>query len=428
MDGPTIERVIEEADRRAERLIGWMRISVALALGVVFAAFVVGASPPDDPIILAQLMLARLTLVTCLVIGVAALVVSTKRLYRPLYAYVFVAADVGFVLMSLSIALGNTNTAPAFAPLLPSMWLVPLILALNALRYRAGVQAFGGALLVVGLVTLGFLEPPPAAFPTTNLMQTPPNVMRLAMITAASAVLFLAVRRARGTLARAVAEERGRREIGRYLPPQVASLIAGGDEAITGGRRQEVVVLFVDIRAFTARSEAAAPEAVSAFLATYRTLIVEAANACGAIVDKFVGDGALLVFGIPEPREDDRAKALLCASTILGAVEAWSARRVAAGEDGVAIGIGVHAGEAFVGALESAGRLEFTVLGDAVNVAARLEEATKKFQASALASAAVVAGVDAKALGVALENVGPVMLRGRSERVAAFAIAPPREL
>lgn len=414
--------LIREAERRAERLIGVLRIFVALALAVVFNAAVVGTAPTDDPVLMRQLELARMTIGVCVLIGIAAILLSSERRHRMWFAYGFVAADVSFVVASLMLALRNIGLESSFVAALPTIWLAPLVLSFNALRYSAGVQVFGGVLLIAGLIGLGVLAPVKTATLVErglDMFQTPPNTMRLAMIAVTCVVLSVAVLRARRLLYYALYEERQRRRLSAYMPPQVADLIAERSQAdLRQGRRQMVSILFIDIRGFTARTEPMAPPDVGAFLAKYRNILRNAADAHGAVIDKFMGDGAMIVFGIPEPQKDDAVRAARCADAICAAVADWSESFEAAGEAPVRIGIGMHHGEAFVGAIGDDARLEFTVIGDAVNVASRLEEATKTLQAVVVASFDFVEA--SAGSGDRWRDSGEIAVRGRSAPVRAF--------
>jgi adenylate cyclase len=148
-------------------------------------------------------------------------------------------------------------------------------------------------------------------------------------------------------------------------------------------------------------------------MSAFRTHIRMAAEKHGGIVDKFIGDGAFLVFGIPEPNADDARRAIGCAKTILSMLREWNERRRVADEDPIMVGIGVHEGDAFIGAVGDDTRLEFTVLGDTVNIANRLEQATKLHAVPLIASADTVkaAGEDASQW----RDLGHAELRGRAE-------------
>lgn len=120
------------------------------------------------------------------------------------------------------------------------------------------------------------------------------------------------------------------------------------------------------------------PEALCCFLADIRHVVARAVDGWDGVVDKFIGDSAMVVFGVPEPGPRDAANALDGARAKLAGVVSWNGERGATGDDAVRIGVGVHWGRVFRGAVGDTSRLEFTMLGDTVNVAARLEEATKR--------------------------------------------------
>jgi adenylate cyclase len=148
-------------------------------------------------------------------------------------------------------------------------------------------------------------------------------------------------------------------------------------------------------------------------MGAFRTRVRMAAEKHGGIVDKFIGDGAFLVFGVPEANADDAHRAVACAKTMLAMLAEWNERRRAADEDPIKVGIGVHAGDAFIGAVGDDTRLEFTVLGDTVNVANRLEQATKIHGVALIASADTV---KAAAEDVAhWRDLGFAELRGRAK-------------
>src|SRR4029077_12413472 len=164
------------------------------------------------------------------------------------------------------------------------------------------------------------------------------------------------------------------------LPAEIAGQLAeSGLAALRGGRRQAVAVMFVDIRGFTRRAETMDPAATGRLLADFRRFVVATATRCEGVVDKFVGDSAMRVFGLPAPRPDDARRALTCALALLAGTPGECARDLDAtgGREALELGIGLHAGDAFCGAVGDETRLEFTVLGDTVNVAARLEQETK---------------------------------------------------
>jgi len=212
------------------------------------------------------------------------------------------------------------------------------------------------------------------------------------------------------------AARRGR--LARFLPSELVSRLADDDDSLRAGRRQLAVIAFVDMRGSTAIAEYLDPQALSAFLSAYRQRVMSLTRAHGGVVDKFIGDGALIVFGLPEPRADDAARAVQFACDLVADIAQWNA----AAEHGapVRIGIGLHSGEVFSGIIGEEARYEFTVLGDTVNVAARLEQATKSAGVPILASEAVRAA--AASVGVSWREVSREPLRGRREAMPYFAV------
>ncbi|MFN7134300.1 MAG: adenylate/guanylate cyclase domain-containing protein, partial [Myxococcales bacterium] len=171
---------------------------------------------------------------------------------------------------------------------------------------------------------------------------------------------------------------------GRYVDPAVVEQILAGNVAL-GGEVRTATVLFSDIRGFTALAEQrSAPEVVK-LLNRYLDAMVEVLVAEGATIDKFIGDAVVATFGVPVSREDDARRAVRAALAMLERLEALNATRPA-GEPALEIGIGLHTGEVVAGNIGSARKMEYTVIGDTVNTAARIEQLTKHFGAALLIS------------------------------------------
>jgi adenylate cyclase len=159
----------------------------------------------------------------------------------------------------------------------------------------------------------------------------------------------------------------------RYFAPNVAADIAQQDAAIRlGGERRAVTVLFSDIRGFTAIAEAMAPDAIARMLSEYFTEMVEVIFEHGGTLDKFIGDAIMALWGAPIAHEDDPDRALRAALAMQRSIDELNRRWSAAGRPEIGVGIGINHGEAFAGNIGSHRRLEYTVIGDAVNVANRL--------------------------------------------------------
>ncbi|WP_108661847.1 adenylate/guanylate cyclase domain-containing protein [Acuticoccus kandeliae] len=425
MDGE-LEGLICEAERRAEHLIALCRILVAVSLGVILYFAVVGRAQTWEILASPQLVFAWVTLGCYALIGALSHFLSEPSRFRRWYAYVFVLFDTAFVAISLHLALKNTHLTTGYVAALPTAWLIPVIIAFGAMRYSVRLQVLTAVLLILGIIWAGaptLTQDTDASLVRSiqGMFSHTANEMRLAMLIVACSVIALASSRTRRLLHMAIEQGRRRRSLTKFLPPKVASIIESRDSGeVRRGRRQHVVILFVDIRDFTRRTEAMAPEAVSAFLARYRAELRRASERLDGIIDKFVGDGAMIVFGVPSPQPTDAALAIACARDICARMADWSKEMIAANEPPLRVGVGIHAGEAFVGAVGDDERLEFTVVGDTVNVAARVEEMSRTLKADIVATEPVL-----REAGVAVAEwteQGTVAIRGRSEPMTLYSL------
>lgn len=215
--------------------------------------------------------------------------------------------------------------------------------------------------------------------------------------------------------------ERARSRLGAYVSEEVAAAALQSDNLRLGGARREVAVLFSDLRDFTTASENADPEELVRELNEYFEAMVGAVQAAGGVVDKYIGDSIMAVFGAPITHPDDAARAVRAAWGMERALGQLNAARAGRGLPPLRHGIGVHRGAAVAGNIGTPSRAQYTVIGDTVNVAARLESATKEQGVAVLLSQALV---DALAAGPAalpgvppLQLVGDVKAKGRAEPI-----------
>jgi adenylate cyclase len=159
----------------------------------------------------------------------------------------------------------------------------------------------------------------------------------------------------------------------RYFAPNVAAEIAQQGEAIrTGGERRPTTVLFSDIRGFTAIAEGMGTDAIAQFLSEYFTEMVEVIFEHGGTLDKFIGDAIMALWGAPIAHTDDPDRALRAALAMQRSIGRLNERWASQGRPEIGVGIGINHGEVFAGNIGSHRRLEYTVLGDPVNIASRL--------------------------------------------------------
>jgi adenylate cyclase len=175
-------------------------------------------------------------------------------------------------------------------------------------------------------------------------------------------------------------KNRARGMLRRYLSPQTAEYVLANPQAcVLGGRRAAATVLFSDIRGFTTLSETLSPEDVVACLNEYLAAMTDVVFAHEGAVDKYVGDCIMALFGVPVPCPDHAARAVATAIDMQAALLALQSQWRLRGAPVMDIGIGIHTGEMVVGNIGSRQRLDFTVIGDAVNLASRVEGLNKEF-------------------------------------------------
>ncbi len=180
---------------------------------------------------------------------------------------------------------------------------------------------------------------------------------------------------------RLVEETRVRDNLSRFLSPEVVERIVKDRAALTlGGERREITVMFADVVGFTALADECQPEVAVAILNELFTIITEIVFQHGGIIDKFIGDCAMAIWGTPEAHDDDARRAVRAAEATLRWLEVGNAKwRKQIGRD-IELAIGIHTGPAVVGNIGSEKRMEYTAIGDAVNIAARLERLARPGQ------------------------------------------------
>jgi adenylate cyclase len=245
-------------------------------------------------------------------------------------------------------------------------------------------------------------------------------------------ILALTVWRSRRLVRRQAAAEAERAALSRYFSPNIVRELSTGGRALDRPAVQPAAVLFADMVGFTAISERLAPDALVGLLREFHGRLARLAFAHDGTVDKYIGDAIMVHFGTPRPQADDPVRALACAAAMIAEVGRWNAERAKAREAPIGIGIGVHYGEVLVGNIGDARRLEYTALGDTVNVASRLERLTRETGAALVVSDDLIGavrgcGVDPSALVDGLRRDQARTVRGRRAPVAIWCVAETTE-
>jgi len=274
---------------------------------------------------------------------------------------------------------GMNDATPAFY----------LLLAWAALRFSQSFAAIATAtvgLLIISCTTFG-LGGTPIPQSTFDALGQYANLLALTVLAQGSSAMT--VQRARDS-ARALKAELDRARLKRYFSPRLVDDLLRRPDTADRTRRQQVVVMFADIVGSTGLVEAQKPEESIVMLRDFDTAMAERVFAHGGVIDKFLGDGLMAVFGLPELGPCDARDAVVCAFEMLEAAERLAADRRARGLAGYRLSIGLHSGEVIAGNVGSENNLSFTVIGDTVNVASRLESLSRELDASIVTSDAVI--------------------------------------
>jgi adenylate cyclase len=204
----------------------------------------------------------------------------------------------------------------------------------------------------------------------------------------------------------------------RYFAPDLAGQIAAEEHALQpGGAKRRVVVLFSDLRGFTTLSERMSPDEIASLLTDYFTEMVEVVFEHGGTLDKFMGDALMALWGAPLSREDDADRAIQAAMAMQRTLARLNVQWQQTGRPQLSAGIGINVGEVFAGNIGSERRLEYTVIGDAVNTASRL--CSEAGPAEILIAERLLAALSAPPPVIALE---PLPLRGKARTVPVYRV------
>ena len=214
-------------------------------------------------------------------------------------------------------------------------------------------------------------------------------------------------------------EKRLKSTMSRYMDPGVADqLLASGAEAL-GGQSTAATVLFADIRNFTTISEQLGPQGTVGLLNDYFTLMVECIQREGGMLDKFIGDAIMAGFGVPVPHEDDVDRAVRAAIAMMRELWKWNEVRLAEGRPPVDIGIGLNTDTIVSGNIGSRKRMDYTMIGDGVNLASRLESACKQYGAHILVSELTWKKLRGTYRGRELDRI---VVKGKTQPVAIYEV------
>ena len=380
-----ISGAIGEQQDASERLIGWIQLSVVLTFATLYTISpktFVAESVPFQPVPWALGIYATLT--------VARLVWSHLARLPAWLLAVSIVIDITLLMVLIWSFHLQYGQPASFYLKVPTLLYVFIFIALRALRFEVWYVALTGAVAAAGwlglvlyavtveaedtMITRDYVE-----YMTSNSVLLGAEFDKVISILVVTVILAVALARARRLLVRSVVEQAAARDLSRFFAPEIAEKIKSAEHRIGAGQGEarEAAILNVDIRGFTGLAETMQPSALIQLLAEYESRMVPVIHRNGGSVDKFLGDGIMATFGAAVASETYAADSLRAVDDIVAAAEAWEVERRDAGLDPLRIGAAVTAGRVIFGAVGDETRLEYTVIGDAVNLSAKLEKHNK---------------------------------------------------
>ncbi|MGB5870794.1 MAG: adenylate/guanylate cyclase domain-containing protein [Albidovulum sp.] len=387
-------RVMAEIDRSeavAERLIGWVQLGVVLFFAALYAL-----APRAEGAIGANFV--PITLVAYFVFTVLRLALSYRVALPGWYLILSIIVDVA-LLCGLIFSFHIQYVQPAaFYLKAPTVIYFSIFISLRALRFDPRFVLMTGMISVIGWlsmvayalltdmgdvhITRNYVE-----YLTSNAILIGAEIDKSLALLGVTAILSLALYRGRGVLFDSIQSHAAAEDLKRFFAPEVASSITQSDDLPAVGRCEirNAAILFVDVRSFTTTAEQLPPERVMQILARYQDAALPEIQRHNGRIDKFMGDGILATFGAVQPSESYAADALRAADTVIAVMNGLEDEFRALGwPTAFKIGAAVACGGVTVGVVGTQDRLEFTVIGNPVNRAAKLENANKPQQTHAL--------------------------------------------
>ena len=213
-------------------------------------------------------------------------------------------------------------------------------------------------------------------------------------------------------------EKRMKSTMSRYIDPSISDQLMDGDDLL-GGKKIEATVLFSDIRSFTTLTEELGPQGTVQLLNEYFTVMVDCLQAEGGMLDKFIGDAMMAGFGLPIAHGDDPDRGVRCAIDMIVKLNELNVKRVARGSKAIKIGIGLNTDFVVSGNIGSPKRMDYTMIGDGVNLAARLESGSKQYFAKILISENTVKKLKGT---YQLRELDLVVVKGKTEPVSVYEV------
>ncbi len=391
-DKPALPERVRENIRlqedATERLISWIQLSVVVSFGMLY-----WISPAPQ----VGFDIIPWTLAIYLILTLVRVVWAHYARLPEASLFISILVDVG-LLMALIWSFHLRYEQPAsFYLKAPTLLYVFIFIALRALRFEARYVVFTGFVAATGWVTLTlyvlYADPNDnmmtrdyVMYLTSNSVLLGAEFDKIISILMVTGIIAYALTRAKNLLVRSVSEQAAAQELSRFFAPEVAARITGSDDHIVAGsgEMRQAAILNLDMRGFTRLAATAAPAEAMQLLSEYQRIMVPIIREHGGMVDKFLGDGILATFGTAEINESYAGDALRALEACVLAAQKWRHECLAAGRACPEVNGAVASGAILFGAVGDEDRLEFTVIGDAVNLSAKIEKQNPKSGVRAL--------------------------------------------
>lgn len=379
-----VSQAIRDQEDATERLISWIQLVVVLTFGALYFAApkVFSEDAAFAPVPWALAIYLLLTVIR---------IIWSHRTRLPSWS---LAVSVFFDMTLLMVLIWSFHLQyeqPAsFYLKAPTLLYVFIFIALRALRFEArfvllaGIAAAAGwGVLLLYVITVDpvdtMITRDYVQYMTSNSVLLGAEFDKIISILVVAVILAVALRRGRALLVRSVSEGLAAKELSRFFSPEIAAKITTADHGIAAGsgEMRQAAIVNLDMRGFTRLASQAEPSVVMGVLAEYQQRMVPLIQKHGGSIDKFMGDGIMATFGASSPSETFAADAMRALEDVGTAAQRWCSERKAAGEYCPEINGSVATGQILFGAVGDETRLEYTVIGDAVNLSAKLEKYNK---------------------------------------------------
>ena len=438
----TEHHLVTQHSLKAEELSAQFTAVKARTLAIILIAPLITILTPWPGPVFSYILLVAFVL-----LGWGAWWVANASWGKQWHQYAFVSAD--FVLLTFTLLYPNPfvplEFPPQFAFRFGSFIYFFVILAGLAYVYQPKLVLWGGITAAISwtLGALWLIRLPDTVWQQSEassvdavlkLLAQPTfidvgvRIQEVVVFLIAAGLLALAVRRSR-TIAKRQAKLAAEREnLGRYFPRKTAQMLAEKADPFSVPSEHNCAVLFADLVAFTSWSEKHSPRETIELLRKVHGLLASIVFRNDGTLDKFIGDGIMATFGTPEPTSSDASNALNAMIEMVSEFEKQQANSEGHPGSKLKLAVGVHYGPVVLGNVGSNERLEFAVLGDTVNIASRLESATRQVGCCGLASAALVEAatneglLDASMYQDQLKPHGSLRLRGLANEMDVYKI------